>query len=58
MFNPQGTRVITASRDKTVKVWDTVEKKCIQTFSDFQNDVFSCSFNYYGDMIITGKKKK
>ncbi len=25
MFNPQGTRVITASRDKTIKIWDNSE---------------------------------
>ncbi len=29
-FNPQGTRVITASSDKTCRLWDTDTGDCLQ----------------------------
>ena len=29
-FNPQGSRLLTASSDKTARLWDTVSGECVQ----------------------------
>lgn len=55
-FNPQGTRLLTASADKTCRVWDTVSGACTQSLEGHTDEIFSCAFNYEGDSIITGSK--
>jgi WD40 repeat protein len=29
-FNPQGTRLLTASSDKTARIWDVTNAQCVQ----------------------------
>jgi dynein assembly factor with WDR repeat domains 1 len=60
-FNMQGTRIMTASKDKTVKIWDLLSTgegstpgTCFQTLEDHTDEVFCCGFNYKGDKIVTG----
>jgi dynein assembly factor with WDR repeat domains 1 len=47
---------MTASSDHTCKLWDPVNGACVQTLEGHTEEVFSCAFNYEGDMIITGSK--
>jgi dynein assembly factor with WDR repeat domains 1 len=53
VFNPQGTRLLTASSDKTARLWDVESGKCIKVLEGHTDEVFSCSFNYEGDTILT-----
>jgi len=55
-FNPQGTKLITASSDKTCRVWETDSGECLQVLEGHIDEIFSCAFNYEGDTIITGSK--
>ena len=55
-FNPQGTRVMTASSDKMCKLWAADTGSCAQTLEGHTDEIFSCAFNYEGDYIITGSK--
>lgn len=56
-FNPQGTRVLTASSDKTCRLWDAAESgECLQVLEGHTDEIFSCAFNYEGDFVITGSK--
>ena len=55
-FNPQGTRVLTASSDKTSRIWDTDTGDSLQVLEGHTDEIFSCAFNYEGDTIITGSK--
>ncbi len=55
-FNSQGTLLLTASQDKTVKLWDTKSGKCLQTLETHTDEVFSALFNYDGDALITASK--
>lgn len=55
-FNPQGTRVLTASSDLTARIWDSETGDCLQTLDGHNDEIFSCAFNYEGDTIITGSK--
>ena len=55
-FNPQGTKLLTASADKTAKVWDPMSGTCLQALEGHTDEIFSCAFNYEGDTVITGKE--
>ena len=55
-FNPPGTRILTASSDKTARVWDVDTGDCLQILEGHTDEIFSCAFNYHGDTIITGSK--
>jgi len=50
----QGSKVITASSDKTCRIWDTSNGECINVLEGHTDEIFSCAFNYSGDTIITG----
>ena len=54
-FNPQGTTVLTASSDKTARLWDPETGSCKQILEGHTDEIFSCAFNYEGNTIITGK---
>jgi len=55
-FNPQGIRILTASSDKTARLWDAETGDCLQILEGHTDEIFSCAFNYSGDTIITGSK--
>ena len=47
---------MTGSSDSTVKLWDVDTGKCEQTLEGHKDEIFSCAFNYDGDIIITASK--
>jgi WD40 repeat protein len=51
-FSPDGKRIVTASLDKTAKVWD-ISGKLIATLTGHQGEVISASFSPDGKRIIT-----
>jgi len=55
-FNPQGSKVLTGSSDKTARLWDVESGECDQILQGHSDEIFSCAFNYKGDTIITGSK--
>ena len=55
-FNSAGTRILTASSDKTGHLWETSTGDCVQILEGHTDEIFSCAFNYEGDTIITGSK--
>ena len=55
-FNPQGSRILSASSDKSARLWDVDNGECLQVLEGHTDEIFSCAFNYEGDTIITGSK--
>lgn len=55
-FNPQGSKVLTASSDKMARLWEVETGDCMQILEGHTDEIFSCAFNYEGDTIITGMK--
>jgi predicted oxidoreductase (fatty acid repression mutant protein) len=56
-FSPDGTRVVTASKDKTARVWDTVTGKP-RSRLEHQGIVVSAAFSPDGTRIVTASKDK
>ncbi|KAH7845341.1 hypothetical protein Vadar_000851 [Vaccinium darrowii] len=56
-FCKEDTRIITASGDQSVKVWDAEEKKCITTLTGHTGSVKStCSHPTNPDLIVSGAR--
>jgi WD40 repeat protein len=51
-FSPDGKRIVTASFDKTAKLWDAATAKLIATLKH-ETKVFSARFNLDGTRIVT-----
>eukprot|EP00795_Rhopilema_esculentum_P016681 gene16681-8123_t len=56
IFNPQGNRILTAGSDKTARLWDPFTGECVQILEGHTDEIFSCAFNYEGDIILTEYK--
>ena len=49
-----GKYVATASRDKTIRVWETETGTCVKVFDGQVEDVKTLAFNQKGDGIVAG----
>src|SRR6516162_850786 len=56
-FSPDGTRILTASSDKTAKLWEAVSGKLLVSFND-QDEVLQAVFSADGTRILTAGKDK
>ena len=41
-FNPSGTKILTASSDKTAKIWKSETGELEQTLTGHTDEIFSC----------------
>jgi WD40 repeat protein len=48
--------IISASQDKTARLWSAETGECLQTFADHKDEIFNATFSYNSDAIITGSK--
>ena len=57
-FSPDGTRVVTASYDRTAKIWNTETGECIRTLEGHTTFVMSAEFSPDGTQIVTASDDK
>ncbi|MGQ0626647.1 MAG: protein kinase domain-containing protein, partial [Phycisphaerales bacterium] len=57
-FSPDGTRLVTASGDKTVRVWDTSTGSSLAELKGHSDTVFSAAFSPDGTRIVTASGDK
>ena len=57
-FNADGTRVVTASVDKTARVWDAATGKPVTAPLEHQGLVYSASFSADGTRVVTASEDK
>src|SRR5262249_30019052 len=52
-FSPDGTRVVTASWDKTARVWDATTARLVSPLLEHQGGVRSAAFSPDGTRVVT-----
>jgi WD40 repeat protein len=52
-FSPDGSRIVTASDDKTARIWDAASAKEIAVLRGHEANVFSAAFSPDGSRIVT-----
>ena len=57
-FSPDGTKIASASNDKTVKLWDVTSWECLQTLEGHSDRVESVSFSPDGTKVASGSWDK
>ncbi|TFK97759.1 Quino protein amine dehydrogenase [Pterulicium gracile] len=55
-FSPDGTRIVSGSRDHTVRVWDTATGEQVAKMDGHSNSVHSVSFSPDGTRIVSGSR--
>ena len=58
IFSPDGRRVLTASVEKTARLWETDSGKLLATFQDHIDAVFSAVFSPDGRRVLTASADK
>jgi WD40 repeat protein len=56
-FSPDGQTIVSGSKDKTLKLWDT-SGNFLDTLSGHQDDVTAVAFSPDGQTIVSGSKDK
>lgn len=55
-FSPDGTRILTTSRDRTARLWDVRDGRLLATFPiDPRNPIHSAAFSFDGRHIATAR---
>ncbi|MGH8660701.1 MAG: beta-propeller domain-containing protein, partial [Burkholderiales bacterium] len=57
-FSPQGTLVVTASRDHTARLWNTATGKLMVTLQGHASQVYSAEFSPDGKRVVTASSDK
>jgi WD40 repeat protein len=57
-FSPDGSRIVTASNDKTARIWDAASAKQIAILRGHASAVNSAAFNPDGSHIVTASDDK
>ena len=54
VFSPTGHHVLSGSKDKTIKLWDTITGRSLYTFEGHEDSVRSIAFSPNGCQILSG----
>ena len=52
-FSPDGTKIVSASSDRTIRIWDAESGECLKTLEGHTNIVNSAAFSPNGKKIVS-----
>jgi tetratricopeptide (TPR) repeat protein len=55
-WNPAGTRIVSGSHDKTLRIWDAETGKSLQTLEGHESLVYSVAWNLASTRIVSGSE--
>jgi WD40 repeat protein len=55
-FSSDGTRIVSGSRDQTVRIWDAASGVVLSTLEGHTEEVFSVAFSSDGTRIVSGSR--
>ena len=55
-YSPDGTKIVSASGDNTIKIWDANTGTCLQTLTGHTNSVYSASYSPDGTKIVSASR--
>jgi len=58
VFSPDGALIVTASADKTARIWDAATGKVIEVFRGHDSQVYSAAFSPDGARVVTASGDK
>ncbi len=56
-FSPDGTRIVTASKDNTARIWDVFTGATVMTLRGHEGAVRSVAFSPDGRRVVTGFRR-
>jgi len=56
VYSPDGQTILSASGDRTLKLWDITTGECIRTFQGHNNFVKSCVYSPDGQTVLSASK--
>ena len=54
VYSPDGSRVLSGSRDRTIKEWDRLTGECLRTFEGHENHASSAVYSPDGSRVLSG----
>ena len=57
-FSPDGAKVVSASRDTTLKLWEAETGAVIRTFTGHSETVYGCAFSPDGTKVVSASSDK
>ena len=56
VFSPDGTQVVTASQDRTARIWETASGRLLQTLKGHTDNVWGAVFSPDGGRVLTASR--